>query len=486
MGKNKVHCCSTCRQPVKGHEGATGKGCKYYQGPPAQDQPNLSRQQRRQPPPDFPEFDSLGDTSPDRTVYRHQQPPSAVRFAPNVDARGNYVRSPSSLGYPPHRSSSPGRYDDPRSHEGFTYGRHIDHGNFAPPPPPHVDYGSHSLPPPLWRREPPPQEQLRDHSDGRAGWGGHRRENVWELPRNIHPARTSSSHYLGAVDSGPAGAGAPLAFAEQQPAAPHTNIANPHTNNAGFPLEVGMEFLTPRTVNTALNGEFASLDEFLDCNADTDEIKSFVDPNGMVQVRSVRAKRSIVSLYKWLEAWLIYMMLMAKAQGFATFYQMARYMGFILNIAQKFKIASVLSYDVRHRQRLAQTGSVEFSRLDHELFVTTFDVNAAKSNKCLKCGASDHASADCVRRTASGNGGLNNRGASSGSNAGGSNFRGPQKPFVDRSTEICFMFQFRKCRWADKCQRRHVCATCQGPEPQCACPNAKCKAATFSSMVTGT
>ena len=226
-------------------------------------------------------------------------------------------------------------------------------------------------------------------------------------------------------------------------------------------LDVGMEFLTPKTVSAALDGEFICLDDCLDSAIEREEIKSYVDSNGNVQSRSVRTKKSIASLYKWIEAWLVYMMLLSKYHGYPVFYQMARYMSFIVNLAQKFKINNVLAYDVRHRQRLGQARSFEFTAIDNELYVVNFDASATKSpSKCQKCGGADHLFSECNAKK-----------------SGGKN-----RSNVDRN-EICYMFQFKKCKWGPECYRRHACASCGGTDPQSACPNPKCKTAPLSAMV---
>ena len=55
-------------------------------------------------------------------------------------------------------------------------------------------------------------------------------------------------------------------------------------------------------------------------------------------------------------------------------------------MSQKVKFKFVAAYDLRHRQHLANTGSLAFYRVDHELYVTIFDAGAIEnSGKCGKC-----------------------------------------------------------------------------------------------------
>ena len=134
---------------------------------------------------------------------------------------------------------------------------------------------------------------------------------------------------------------------------------------------MGLEYLDQRTIDSAINGECVSLEDFLQQGSfDVDELKPNIDTMGNLQVKSVRSRKGINSVLKWLEAWAAYEIVMCKSYGYNVYFEMARYRMFIIGISQKFRFQSVAAYDMRHRQRLAQAGSMLFSSVDHDLYVT--------------------------------------------------------------------------------------------------------------------
>ena len=164
-----------------------------------------------------------------------------------------------------------------------------------------------------------------------------------------------------------------------------------------------------------------SLEEFLSNATDFDELRSSIDVLGNVQVKSIRGRKPINSMLKWLEAWAPYEMLMCKNFGYNVYYEMARYRVFLINLSQKFKFQYIASYDWRHRQRLAHSGSMLFSMVDHDLYVTIFDGGAVRvSNRCAKCTSIDHTTSECPRATSNGRGSsARSRGHNRGRRGGG-------------------------------------------------------------------
>ena len=197
----------------------------------------------------------------------------------------------------------------------------------------------------------------------------------------------------------------------------NTNSIHPSIQNAQRPqfpcadsrhgqLDTGLEFLDHKTVESAVNGEFVNLEEFL-CvnNADVDELRSVIDEMGNLQVKSVKSRKGISSVLKWLEAWVNYEMIMCKKYGYPIYYEMARYRAFIINISQKFKFSHVFSYDVKHRQRLANSRSCLYSAVDHDLYITIFDAGAVKNvARCAKCSSLEHSTSQCERPSGGGRG----------------------------------------------------------------------------------
>ena len=250
-----------------------------------------------------------------------------------------------------------------------------------------------------------------------------------------------------------------------------TNFIHPSANSlpARHRLDVGLEFLDQRSIDSALNGECISLEDFLQQGSfDVDELKPNIDTKGNRQVKSVRSRKCINSVLKWLEAWAPYEIVMCKSYGYNVYYEMARYRMFIMGISQKFRFQSVAAYDLRHRQRLAHSGSLLFSSVDHDLYVTIFDIGAIKSSgKCSRCGSGDHMTSECSR---SAGGAKGNPGRGRGQGRGKTLGRGD-------NNEICYNFQTGNCSWGSNCFRRHKCAGCGGDNPQSSCTTASCKAA---------
>ena len=261
-------------------------------------------------------------------------------------------------------------------------------------------------------------------------------------------------------------------------AAPMTiNSIHPAVHQPGMRhnLDIGLEHIDQRTMDSALRGECISLEEFLlNCNTECDELRSHIDLSGNLQVKSVKSKRGISSVLKWLEAWVSYEMLMCKHYGYAIYYEMARYRAFIIGISQKFKFPYVAAYDHRHRQRLAQSGSFLFSMVDHDLYITIFDVGAVKHNgRCAKCASSDHSTSECGKPSGGNRGQVSRQ---RGSNRGRKNGTG--------KSEVCYNFQSGSCAWGASCYRKHQCVGCGSDAPQTACSTASCKAAIAKAAVS--
>ena len=261
-------------------------------------------------------------------------------------------------------------------------------------------------------------------------------------------------------------------FRPEAPPQAATNNIHPGAQGAQSRqhLDIGLEYLDQRSIDAALQGECVMLEDFLQSsNCDLDELKSNIDNMGNLQVRSVRTRKCISSVLKWLEAWVAYEMVLCKFFGYAVYYEMARYRAFIIGISQKYKFSSVAAYDLRHRQRLAHAGSFLFSSVDHDLYVTIFDMGSVKSTgKCARCGSGDHFTSECGRAAGP------SRGAAGGRSRGQN--RGRRGGKGDRN-EICYNFQTGGCNWGGNCFRLHKCAGCGSDSPQSTCSNSNCKAA---------
>ena len=210
-------------------------------------------------------------------------------------------------------------------------------------------------------------------------------------------ANTAPSYVYGAPQSQASNWGSSQPLPSSSSSAPRPDLPPPGASNVIHPSisssrhrpDIGLEYLDQRTIDSAINGECVALEDFLQQGSlDCDELKSNIDTMGNLQVKAVRAKKGISSVLKWLEAWAPYELVLCKCYGYNVYYEMVRYRMFIIGISQKFRFQSVAAYDLRHRQRLAHAGSFLFSSVDHELFVTIFDIGAIKStNRCNRCGS---------------------------------------------------------------------------------------------------
>lgn len=243
-----------------------------------------------------------------------------------------------------------------------------------------------------------------------------------------------------------------------------------YDQNYGMPL-LGAEHVSRRTRESAIAGEYIELIDLMNCiSSDNDEFKSVIDAQGNVNFRYQRAKRSIVNVYKWIEAWSVYEIILCDHFGISLFHQLISYRLFIIEMFQKYRFPYVMTYDSRHRQRLGARTSFAFSRLDQELYITTFDASALRNViKCLKCSATDHSTSDCPFRPP------------------GQAKALPVKPRSSeaRSTEVkdtesfCMLFQDNLCKSSKYCKRRHACYGCgKANEPLKTCrkclPNGHC------------
>ena len=223
----------------------------------------------------------------------------------------------------------------------------------------------------------------------------------------------------------------------------------------GHNITPGAEHVSQRVASAALNGEFIDLCDLLNAGVDVDEFKSSIDSNGNLSFKSVKQSKSIVNVYKWLEAWGVYELIMVKAFGYELFVQMNRYRNFIIGLFQKFKAPQVITYDFKHRQRLSTCYSSNFVTLDHDLYVTIFDAQALRNvNKCNKCSSVDHSSVECPFKSSqqSSDPFRSKRGQSSSNQS--SNVKG----------QVCQRFQNDSCRFGNKCRYKHECFECGGSE----------------------
>ena len=212
-----------------------------------------------------------------------------------------------------------------------------------------------------------------------------------------------------------------------------------------------------KTAYRALSGEFAQLEKFLDC--DTNDYYEVENVNDS-QLRPLRPRRLITSLYKWMEAWGHYEVTLVSRYGLELYFELASYRSFILSLTDKYKVPFILTYDERHRAALGRARSFDFCYFNNQLFVTIFDVSALRATtKCQKCASVEHNSKDCPFRGSAPSGGA--------SSVSGSDKQKSGRQSVDPN-EVCIRFQDGSCRFR-KCPRKHCCFICGGPNGAKSC-----------------
>lgn len=229
----------------------------------------------------------------------------------------------------------------------------------------------------------------------------------------------------------------------------------------------GLEHINQRIISSALMGELVQLDELL-CGsiAENDDFKPTIDMSGNIQIKVVKSKRQINSLYKWLEAWGLYERILVPYYGVNVFNEMSRYRGFLLSLSSKYKLSPILNYDAAHRTRLSARRSMAFySAVDYHCFITTFDSSSLRTGqKCQKCSSFDHSTSECFSGSAARGQGRPNRAAGRGDVGRSEQYRsGGGAGRAEGGGEACWSFQSGNCR-NNQCKRRHACYLCGGPE----------------------
>ena len=214
-----------------------------------------------------------------------------------------------------------------------------------------------------------------------------------------------------------------------------------------------------RVAQAALRGEFIQLEQFLKCgtvfNVNNVSVNDCVNGD---YFKSSRPRKMLTSFVKWSEAWGHYEMLLVSNFGIRMYQEMASYRSFLTELADKYKIPYILTYDERNRFGLGQHRSFKFTRFNQELFVTTFDANAMRSvTKCTKCSAVDHSTSDCPFRS----------GGQHVPNALPAGEKSKGKSVIDPE-EICIKYQDGSCRFK-RCPRKHCCFLCKGPNGAKSC-----------------
>ena len=243
----------------------------------------------------------------------------------------------------------------------------------------------------------------------------------------------------------------------------------------------GTEHVLDKPRATALAGEYVNLSDFLVVTIDVnvDQIKTVIDENGCLSLKPTKPRKQILSSFKWLDAWAVYEILLAHALGVEVFNEMALYRIFITSLFATYKLPHVLSYDMRHRQVLGASRSLNFRTVNHQFYVVTFDVTAVKnSNRCGRCSSTDHLTSECPFRAPGQTAELPKNPKRQQSDRSGDKQKSDKADRAPSAEQFCFQFNFGVCRSGPKCPRRHVCYGCGGPNGIESCTKCKAKLAT--------
>jgi hypothetical protein len=208
-----------------------------------------------------------------------------------------------------------------------------------------------------------------------------------------------------------------------------------------------IEGISDQTIKSALKGEFIHLENFLlnlvVSPEGEGELCQIREEDGNVIYKPKRAKRKIMNIQTWLEAWQNYERLMMNYHRTFDLYEyMSDYRAFICEIDRKYVWSAIAAYDIRHRAQLSRK-SVEFCKPNLSLQAQLLDSSALRTNvpRCYRCRSFQHSVSECPFPQ-------------------GAPRLAPQK----KKTEICRNFNNLKCV-VSNCSRKHVCKGCYGELP---------------------
>lgn len=223
-----------------------------------------------------------------------------------------------------------------------------------------------------------------------------------------------------------------------------------------------VEGIQEKTIRQALEGNYVSLDEFLQNfnvnNLDAGDIQSYIDTDtGNVAYRSKKQKRRVINFNTWLEAWSNYEQLMISYHGIQLYSVMVQYRMLIMSYDRKYTWPSVAMLDMRHRLFLSKK-SVCFVDIDPVLLSSVFDPTSVKMGapRCLRCKSFDHFVSECFFPE------------NSPVPSAGSAQKPKQKSFKQNQSsaaqEICQNFNALRCVFPT-CRRLHICKVCRSDLP---------------------
>ncbi len=248
------------------------------------------------------------------------------------------------------------------------------------------------------------------------------------------------------------------------PDIPHPTI--PGLRSTAFITDYGSHCrvtgIPDKTIKCALNGEFCSLEDFLynlslpsECIHD---LQTYIDNKGQVQYKPKRQKRRITDLKTWQEAWAGFEETMVSFHGLQIYDQLVAYRLKIAEYDTRFNWHAVATFDMRHRASLDRRSIMFFTDIDPILAGSMMDATQVKQGvpRCLRCFSFDHQVSFCPFPQSSS--------APSPSGSAGQKIQGNSV-----NSEICRNYNSEKSCTFKFCRRQHICKGCFGPMPYTQC-----------------
>ena len=239
-----------------------------------------------------------------------------------------------------------------------------------------------------------------------------------------------------------------IASVPQVPFVNPPSMSSPFENTSPTIQSEKVDGVSEKVATAALSGEFVNMEDLLtQYSSCSNDFKTFTDSSGVVHMKPSRAKRSVSNVFRWLEAWSRYEKVLVKGYGLRILDVLVDYRMHIVGLAQQYNWSAVLMYDVRHRSKIACQKSLEFTRIDQNLYLSVF-TNAVVKNyqSCTKCNAFDHMHFECPFL-------VNESQRKPGS-----------KSRKEIQSEVCRLFNENRCKYGNKCHRKHVCSGCEGTD----------------------
>ena len=238
----------------------------------------------------------------------------------------------------------------------------------------------------------------------------------------------------------------------QQPSLANSTKAQPTAANA-YPLE-----LPPKLIKKILDLEYIDMAELLPDCWDTEEDSTSCCSHSR---RSSR-KRPITNILTWLECYSALVSILATRYPLHTGQFMA-YQRTIVKAHRSFVSEGWITYDSCYRQKAANIKSLEWGKVDFNLYNETFIGRAKALPRCAHCSSELHSSTACPDVP----------------NSADTRPGGPPRKtrhMTEHSGSVCGLFDSRRgnqCTYASYCKFPHLCAICSGRHPQTRCPHSK-------------